>query len=218
MPWSPINKQDLATFMKNGWSYRSGGGSGGGSGSSVHPDWNQNDPEAVNYVKGRTHYDGHTEISWDITNTENYLEVISGYSNRKWYKVSNYTPSEEELLKNGVYRQTAISQATSGVEYARTDAGYAVVGRITSSYPNQEIVVAIKAGYKPRNENVVFPEPGIYVRMNRADGRTLSWGETVPLDEKYIPDTIARTADVPTDDHINSIVDTKLGVIENGTY
>lgn len=25
-------------------------------------------------------------------------------------------------------------------------------------------------------------------------------------------------ADIPSDDHINSLIDTKLGVIENGTY
>lgn len=44
---------------------------------------------------------------------------------------------------------------------------------------------------------------------------------TALLPEKYIPNTIARTADIPTavtDDHINSLIDAKLGVIENGTY
>lgn len=30
--------------------------------------------------------------------------------------------------------------------------------------------------------------------------------------------TMARTSDIPTDDYINSLIDTKLGVIENGTY
>ena len=33
-----------------------------------------------------------------------------------------------------------------------------------------------------------------------------------PIDEKFIPDTVARTADVQT------MIDTALGVIENGTY
>lgn len=28
----------------------------------------------------------------------------------------------------------------------------------------------------------------------------------------------AKTEDVPTDDHINSLINTALGVIENGTY
>ena len=40
----------------------------------------------------------------------------------------------------------------------------------------------------------------------------------VPLDEKFIPDIIARSADIPTDDHINDLINTALGVIENGTY
>ena len=30
--------------------------------------------------------------------------------------------------------------------------------------------------------------------------------------------TMARISDIPTDDYINSLIDTKLGVIENGTY
>ena len=29
---------------------------------------------------------------------------------------------------------------------------------------------------------------------------------------------LAQKADIPTDDHINSLIDTKLGVIENGSY
>ena len=28
----------------------------------------------------------------------------------------------------------------------------------------------------------------------------------------------AKSEDIPTDDHINGLIDTKLGVIENGTY
>lgn len=38
------------------------------------------------------------------------------------------------------------------------------------------------------------------------------------LDEQYIPDTIARVTDIPSDDHINSLINAALGVIENGTY
>ena len=38
------------------------------------------------------------------------------------------------------------------------------------------------------------------------------------IDEKYIPSTVARISDIQTDDHINSLIDAKLGVIENGTY
>lgn len=33
-----------------------------------------------------------------------------------------------------------------------------------------------------------------------------------------IPEGYAKTTDIPTDEHINALIDTKLGVIENGTY
>ena len=41
------------------------------------------------------------------------------------------------------------------------------------------------------------------------------------LDEKYIPSTIAKTSDIPTDVHINELINTALsaiGVAEEGTY
>lgn len=34
----------------------------------------------------------------------------------------------------------------------------------------------------------------------------------------YEVTTLAKKTDIPTDDHINSLIDTKLGVIENGSY
>jgi hypothetical protein len=33
-----------------------------------------------------------------------------------------------------------------------------------------------------------------------------------------VPEGYAKTTDIPTDEHINALIDTKLGVIENGTY
>lgn len=33
-----------------------------------------------------------------------------------------------------------------------------------------------------------------------------------------VPDGYAKTEDIPTDDHINDLINTALGVIENGTY
>ena len=45
----------------------SGGGSSGGGGG-VQPDWNQNDPTAADYVKGRTHY-AYTELVEEVPET-----------------------------------------------------------------------------------------------------------------------------------------------------
>ncbi len=38
------------------------------------------------------------------------------------------------------------------------------------------------------------------------------------LDEKYIPNTIARVEDIPTEADIQALIDEALGVIENGSY
>lgn len=51
-----INYKNADELRKNSWSYPTGGGSGG-----IQPDLNQNDPEAADYVKGRTHW---SEYEW----------------------------------------------------------------------------------------------------------------------------------------------------------
>lgn len=40
----------------------------------------------------------------------------------------------------------------------------------------------------------------------------------VPIEDRFIPDTIARRTELVTDNHINELIDAKLGVIENGSY
>lgn len=42
--------------------------------------------------------------------------------------------------------------------------------------------------------------------------------EITQLSEEFIPSSIARSSDIPTDDHINELINNALGVIENGTY
>lgn len=42
--------------------------------------------------------------------------------------------------------------------------------------------------------------------------------EITQLSEEFIPSSIARSSDIPTDDHINELINTALGVIKNGTY
>jgi hypothetical protein len=56
---------------------------------------------------------------------------------------------------------------------------------------------------------------------NKTISLTIFEKYTKTLDEQFVPSTIARKTDIPeavTDDHINSLIDAKLEVIENGTY
>ena len=63
---------------------------------------------------------------------------------------------------------------------------------------------------------------GMYIQESEPRSAELEMYEDVhlyhTLDERYIPDTIARKADIPNDEHINNLINTALGVIENGTY
>ena len=52
---------------------------------------------------------------------------------------------------------------------------------------------------------------GVYMLCELfGDKSSNAWGFNVT--------TLAQKTDIPSDDHINSLIDTKLGVIENGSY
>ena len=52
---------------------------------------------------------------------------------------------------------------------------------------------------------------GVYMLCElHGDKSSNAWGFNIT--------TLAQKTDIPTDDHINSLIDTKLGVIENGAY
>ena len=113
------------------------------------------------------------------------------------------------------------SPAYGSVEFFRTD----------YQYPNSEASIWGNASlYDSRYENTgetwcVYIEKG-----NReviafcSDGDIYSIHiyhtetEVTQLSEEFIPSSIARSSDIPTDDHINELINTALGVIENGTY
>lgn len=60
-----VDLKKMAELMKKGWSWEGSSGSGGG----VQPDWNQNDPNAVDYVKNRSHYKADPSVRTVIERT-----------------------------------------------------------------------------------------------------------------------------------------------------
>ena len=46
----------------------------------------------------------------------------------------------------------------------------------------------------------------------------LADGTVHPLDEKFIPNIIARKTDIPDDKHIKELINNALEGVENGTY
>lgn len=75
---------------------------GGGSGGGVRPDWSQNDPNAADYVKNRTHW---TESKLDVVLPEATIE-------KKTARLNNYTSYTRNLQQGHMYNVVC-----DGVEY-----------------------------------------------------------------------------------------------------
>lgn len=175
----------------------------GGSGEQVSPDWNQNDSTQPDYVKNRTHWveGNQTVIEWD-GNTEGrenfniYVPV---------YKVSDLTPSYEELLGCSVvviYNEDGTIEEESA-EYGADDIDTSVEGIL--QFKSGYVDVCVCNLTEQKREEYGVPSNGIYFnRVDIAEGAYLytssfTYGSTTyhPLDEGFIPDTIARSADIP---------------------
>jgi hypothetical protein len=151
---------------------------------SPQADWNQNDENAPDYVKNRTHYSGLQHITF--TGDTDGLDVYNGYL----YRVHSDTPNINDViggtmtvLVDGSYRDFTIAESW--------------VKQLTA-YPND--------GYVINNSVIVFfndvpnvAKAGIYFAWHQAICQVagLSYNVRKTLDEKYIPDTIARKSDIP---------------------
>lgn len=150
-------------------------------------DWNQNDSTQSDYVKNRTHWEENTRaiIEWD-GNTEG-LESIPLYEGAGFYKISDLTPSEEDFygtVQTGPNHGAEISETGQGMMWISDgvlQAGFLYV--ITAS----EFTL----------EGVTFsvPSPGTYTLFDGTQyfAHTEIGSSVIhTLDEKFIPDTIAR--------------------------
>lgn len=180
----------------------------------INPDWNQNDPAQPDYVKNRTHWvegSGAT-IEWDGS-TEGRDSFTVEETATTYYKVSDITPSKNELL-NGT--MTILVNGNSS-EIALAEEGLFAEGDNCLVVADFVFVVTEEDFNLTLGENVVSfsaPSTGMYYGLLAGSNYAskLTYGSTTyhPLDEAFIPDTIARSADIPTDEHINALIDAKL--------
>lgn len=164
-------------------------------------DWNQNDENALDYVKNRTHYEGTTtvneplNITWD-GNTDGLVSVVGLY-----YKVSDLVLTDEQIksckvcMYDGNGLNNEFDMATEWDSLIKTE-DYVVLAGDTG--------FVIRAAGITLNGmlTVTFPECGIYL-ASVGDAHVSSLTTTEPveytktvihkLDERFIPDTIART-------------------------
>ena len=182
------------------------GGSDSGQ-NAVQADWSQNDHTQPDYVKNRTHWEenNQTVIEWD-GNTEGRDSLeIGGFM---CYKVSDLLPTEDSFTGGEIlasYEGESVPVATENIIVG--DGGFMVAEAVAVIQNVNATIAGI---------SVEAPSTGVYFLWVGADNyvASLTYGSTVvhPLDEKWIPESIARVEDV------TAMIDEALGVIENGTY
>ena len=178
----------------------------------TQPDWNQNDETAADYVKNRTHYEecSGATIEWD-GDTEGRDSIVAGTG--VFYKVSDFTPTRADLIGC-----TAVANTGDSTTFTAD----MLVDGINCVFLYQLGFVAFAAGeISDGNDSFMVPSAGVYfLDIGGEYLSSITYGSTVvhPLDEKWIPESIARVGQIPSDEHIKSLIDTALGVIENGTY
>ena len=166
--------------------------------AAAQADWNQNDETAKDYVKNRTHY---------IEEIENVIVPIDTYetSYKGLYYGTEFDNNIGDFDINKQYKVTL-----NGKEYManvkQADLNYMDVGKVSGLYlGNLKYSYNIFNSLDNNNSGETF---FITVKNNKLCFRseyregTISFGlgspsqSVVQLDEKFIPDTIARISDI----------------------
>lgn len=178
------------------------------------PDWEQNIEGEDGYVKNRTHY--HT-LSKTINSkfTDVGIHISNGYDGgTSYYRVSDLIPTEDQLI-GSTYSS---SHSTEDVYGGGSDTSHTVITESMIEKVNGIIWVydyiavvydSIKATRYFEGENgeivndTVVPTGIYFQRSSSKFGSSSVQSLTFPeelrqLDEKYIPSTIARKADIPS--------------------
>lgn len=131
--------------------------------------------------------EGPTVVEWPGDTTG-----LSMSSDGTTYKVSSLKPSQSEILGGKLtFQNGSVIEITSDIV---ENYGY-----IISIYYNTIFINVSNGSTYNASLGVTLPEPGVYIQKNTYNQLlSFSYGEEViyTLDEKYIPDTIARASDV----------------------
>ena len=161
----------------------------GTGGSSVQPDWSQNDSTASDYVKNRTHYEegSQTVIEWD-GNTEGRDSVGTVY------KISDLTPSIDELIGAIFVMSDGETLTITDSDVLEPEPGFvAITTAGVAVFYSEKITDS-------SGTTLTVPSTGVYAEIEETYVSSITYGSTTihQLDEKYIPESIARkTATLP---------------------
>lgn len=170
-------------------------------GSSTQSDWNQNDETAVDYIKNRPFYTAdpaetslvdESALSTWYEYDDNAIATKIEYNDIS--EISTYAAAPSVLVLDQTYKVTWDGTEYDLVCFSDDDTGYYCLGGTVSNFEEYSFSIANNA-------------KNLYVYIPASEGTSASHTlkiaietiEDIPIDEKYIPDTIARKTDL---DHI----------------
>lgn len=163
------------------------GGTGG-----VPGDWNQNDSTQPDYIKNRTHWEENDQIviEWD-GNTDG-KDTVSPNDSLTLVKVSDELPDATTFIGKTLYLSNgnSFTVTSDGIMDADDMYGIAASG---SGTPWIYGILTPTAG------GITFPSTGLYTPVGDVYFTKVELGSATvyQLDEKFIPDAIARISDIP---------------------
>ena len=160
-------------------------------------DWEQNDETALDYIKNRPFYEktGVTSIvlfDGDAQFAEDIPEMVMG-----WY-------DEPKEFENGKTYTITIENEQQDILCENNELIF-VSSELNMTFRLGEADIYI--------ENYDSWESSYHIKIETTEVSTA----LKQLDEKFIPDTIARVEDIPSEEYINSLIDAKLAAIPDAS-
>lgn len=162
--------------------------------NSINPDFAQNNPDMKNYIKNRTHWEEihETIYEWDgVINNSTTPPYI--YRNQYFYFVGYNIPNQDELIGSQIVTSSNPNTTVTEEDITKEDNGII-------SLADMVLILPTYVGDFPH---------GVYFNRYRSEYVSkfiCSRTEVHTLDDKYIPDSIARKDDIKQLDIVNLYV------------
>ena len=198
----------------------------GGGGGGIQPNWNQNDETASDYIKNRPFFKNE---SYTLSKEEDV--VLTNSVGRTWninWQVGRIIISYDSINYD-LYKESDVIDACYYWGYEKFNSGecpfyvkVSVLGDTEAEIHTSffDTPITVNCSYYTL-ETVYNPIDSAYLPSDRILPIVYSFDKgkflRVSSDGKWVKEEVNISGTV-TDDHINSLIDAKLGVIENGTY
>jgi hypothetical protein len=195
----------------------------------AQPDWNQNDPNAADYINGRTHWvETVVNVEWDGDISGLQLEYQMSADGAGSYGPIPFDGSIDDLIgatvkmtdgKEYIIAERGMNSDRTGLSIHSDNRPFVLAYTTTDSV---HVPLATWTGdrYRYVGQTNFVETAGLYLWYNGQDDRVLSVKkETIhALDEKFIPDTIARKSDAISIDEIDTICGMATSAAEEASF